>query len=77
LAIEGLGELTPRASGLLIMGFSGISIIPVLQGALADRIGLQLSFSIALLPWLFVLFYALKGHHIGRSDPAIAEKGIS
>jgi FHS family L-fucose permease-like MFS transporter len=67
LAIEGLGELTPKASGLLIMGFSGVSIIPVLQGALADRIGLQPSFAIAILPWLFVLFYALKGHRIGRS----------
>jgi MFS transporter, FHS family, L-fucose permease len=77
LAIEGLGELTPKASGLLIMGFSGISIIPVLQGALADRIGLQRSFAVAFIPWLFVLFYALKGHRIGRTELSQTTEAVS
>jgi MFS transporter, FHS family, L-fucose permease len=76
LAVEGLGELMPKASGLLIMGFSGTSIIPVVQGALADRIGLQPSFAIAFVPWLFVLFYAMKGHRIGQADRTKAAETV-
>ena len=38
LAIEGLGEQTPRASGLLTMGFLGCALLPVLQGRLANTI---------------------------------------
>lgn len=70
LAIEGLGEYTGQASGLLTMGFLGCAVIPVLQGRLADlaQIGLQKSFAIAIIPYLFVIFYALKGHTLKRSS---------
>jgi FHS family L-fucose permease-like MFS transporter len=60
LAIEGLGDQTAKASGLLTMGFLGCALLPVLQGRLADSIGLQYSFAICVVPYLFALFYALK-----------------
>jgi FHS family L-fucose permease-like MFS transporter len=60
LAIEGLGEQTAKASGLLTMGFLGCALLPVLQGRLADTIGLQRSFALCLVPYGFALFYALK-----------------
>jgi FHS family L-fucose permease-like MFS transporter len=60
LAIEGLGEQTAKASGLLTMGFLGCALLPVLQGRLADTIGLQRSFSICIVPYLFALLYALR-----------------
>ncbi len=59
LAIEGLGEQTAKASGLLTMGFLGCAALPILQGRLADTIGLQRSFGICVVPYLFALFYAL------------------
>jgi MFS transporter, FHS family, L-fucose permease len=68
LAIADLGELTPKASGLLTMGFGGGALLPVLQGALADHIGLQQSFVIGFVPWLFILFYAIKGHKMRKTD---------
>jgi len=68
LAIDGLGDLTPKASGFLIMGLSGISVIPVIQGAIADAHGLQSSYAIGFLPWMFVLWYSLKGHKLGRKE---------
>jgi FHS family L-fucose permease-like MFS transporter len=61
LAIAGLGEQTAKASGLLTMGFLGCALLPVLQGKLADTLGLQRSFGLFLVPYLFALFYALKG----------------
>jgi FHS family L-fucose permease-like MFS transporter len=61
LAIEGLGEQTAKASGLLTMGFLGCALLPVLQGRMADRMGLQRSFLICVIPYLFAIYYAVKG----------------
>jgi MFS transporter, FHS family, L-fucose permease len=80
LAIEGLGEQTAKASGLLTMGFLGCALLPVLQGKLADTIGLSKSFLICVIPYLFALFYAVKGHRIGAGATASYElnaKGAS
>lgn len=60
LAIAGLGERTAQASGLLTMGFLGCAVLPVLQGRLADEVGLQRSFAFCVVPYLLVLFYALR-----------------
>jgi len=65
LAIEGLGDQTAKASGLLTMGFLGCALLPVLQGKLADTIGLQRSFLMCVVPYCFALFYALKGCKVG------------
>ncbi len=61
LAIEGLGELTSQASGLLVAGIFGGAIIPLVQGAAADQ-DLQLSFAVVIGCYLFIMFYALIGH---------------
>ncbi len=66
LAIAGLGEQTAKASGLLTMGFLGCALLPVLQGRLADTVGLPHSFAVFLVPYLLALFYALKGCHWGN-----------
>ncbi len=62
ISIEGLGKATAKASGLLTMGFLGAAIIPLVQGKLADVIGLHSSFAIAIIPYLYVLYFALWGH---------------
>ncbi len=61
LAIDGLGAETGQASGLLTMGFLGAALLPVLQGKLADIVGLPASFALAFGPYLFALFYVLRG----------------
>jgi FHS family L-fucose permease-like MFS transporter len=60
LAIEGLGEQTAKASGLLTMGFLGCASLPVLQGWLADKpdLGLQRSYALSFIAYLAVLLYA-------------------
>ena len=59
LSIQGMGKYTAKASGLLTMGMLGAAIIPVVQGKLADLWGLQFSFVLALLPYLYVLYFAI------------------
>lgn len=60
IAIDGLGENTGQASGLLTMGFLGAALLPVLQGKLADTTSLPLSYAIGFIPYLFALVYVLR-----------------
>ncbi len=68
LAIEGLGALKSQASSLLIMGISGGAILPPLQGAMADHVGIQYSFIVPALAFAYVAFYGFYGCRIGRNQ---------
>ncbi|HKV92897.1 MAG TPA: sugar MFS transporter [Candidatus Angelobacter sp.] len=61
LAIEGLGPLTGRGSGLLVAAIVGGAVIPELQGVLADHIGIHHAFLLPVLCYLYIVFYAVKG----------------
>jgi FHS family L-fucose permease-like MFS transporter len=56
-----LGALTGSGSGILNMAIVGGAILPVIQGAIADRIGLHHAFILPVLCYLYILFYALSG----------------
>ncbi|MEP6547700.1 MAG: sugar MFS transporter [Gammaproteobacteria bacterium] len=60
LGIRGLGPLTEEGSGLLIMAIAG-GALSALQGVLADHIGLQLSYLMPAVCYVYVLGYALWG----------------
>ncbi len=61
LAIEGLGPLTGRGSGVLVAAIVGGAAIPELQGVLADHIGIHHAFLLPVLCYGYIVFYALKG----------------
>ena len=61
MAIEGLGEHTNQGSGYLVMAIFGGAVIPLLQGYLADMVGVQASFLLVAVSYIYLLFYALKG----------------
>jgi FHS family L-fucose permease-like MFS transporter len=56
-----LGALTGSGSGILNMAIVGGAVLPVLQGVIADRIGLHHAFILPVLCYLYILFYALSG----------------
>lgn len=65
MALAGLGSLTSTGSALLIMAISGGAIFPFLYGAIADTSGdSQGAYWIMIPCYLFILFYALKGHKL-------------
>lgn len=68
LAIKDLGKHTSQGSSLLVMMIVGGAIIPPLQGALADALGIQLSFLFPMLCYVYVLYYGLWGHKIKPSN---------
>lgn len=61
LGIARLGPLTGDGSGVLVMAIVGGAIIPVLEGVLADHIGLQHAFILPLICYFYILYYALRG----------------
>lgn len=61
LALSDLGPLTSRGSGILCTAIVGGALIPVAQGALADSIGLQLSFLLPAATYLYIVYYGLSG----------------
>jgi FHS family L-fucose permease-like MFS transporter len=61
LALRDLGKYTSKGSGLLCLAIVGGAIIPVLQGKVADTIGLQISFVIPAVCYLFIAYYGLVG----------------
>ena len=56
-----LGTLSGSGSGILNMAIVGGAILPVLQGAIADRVGLHHAFVLPLICYLYIVFYALSG----------------
>jgi FHS family L-fucose permease-like MFS transporter len=59
LAIEGMGEWTGEASGLLTVGFLGCAVVPVLQGRLADAIGIQGAYGLDLAAYVCAAAYGV------------------
>ncbi|WP_271783773.1 sugar MFS transporter [Aquimarina algiphila] len=64
LAIKDLGKYTSQASSLLVMMIVGGALIPLLQGAVADIIGIQLSFFIPLVCYIYLVFYGIVGYKV-------------
>lgn len=64
LAIHSLGKFLKTGSALLIMAISGGAIMPLLWGSLSDNFGSQDAYWIMIPGYLFILFYAVKGHKI-------------
>jgi glucose/galactose transporter len=68
LAIDGLGKFTKIGSAILIMGIAGGAILPQIYALLSSQMGPQAAFFVSILPcYLFILFYSLKGHRVGRT----------
>jgi FHS family L-fucose permease-like MFS transporter len=61
LGIDRLGKLTGKGSGILVMAIVGGAIIPLAEGALADRIGLQTAFILPVLCYIYIVFYGFIG----------------
>lgn len=71
LALAGVGRFTKAASSLLVMGIAGGAIIPLLYGALADSWSPQTAYWIMVPCYLFILYYAIAGHNVGRKSSEI------
>jgi len=79
LAIEGLGPFKSQASSLLVLAILGGAVLPPIQGAVADRWGIQFSFIVPVFAFAYIAFYGLYGYRAGRSEKArqSADSGVT
>ncbi|SDK62249.1 sugar MFS transporter [Microbulbifer yueqingensis] len=68
LALAKLGPVTSQGSGILCLAIVGGAIVPLLQGFLADQIGVQLAFVLPIVCYLYILFYGVRGHRIATES---------
>jgi FHS family L-fucose permease-like MFS transporter len=66
LAIDGLGKYTSQGSSLLVMAILGGAVIPPIQGAFADLMGVQFSFIVPILCYVYIFYYGISGYKKGR-----------
>ena len=64
LSIKGIGKYTSQGASFLVMMILGGAIIPPLQGKLADIIGIQDSYWVAVICFIFLLIYSIMTNKI-------------
>jgi FHS family L-fucose permease-like MFS transporter len=61
LGIAELGPMTSKGSGVITIGNVGGAVVPLLFGALADKVGIQYAFVLPIICYLYVAYYGLSG----------------
>ncbi len=74
LAITELGRFTKIGSSMMVMAISGAAVLPLFYGKLADDFSPRTAYWIVIPIYLYVLFFALKGHKIRIKSPGTAQK---
>jgi FHS family L-fucose permease-like MFS transporter len=59
LTVEGLGERTPQASGIICLAIVGGAIVPLLTGFAADHVGLSLALLVPAACYIWIAFCGL------------------
>ena len=64
LGIAEMGPLTGKASGLLIQAIVGGAVIPLVQGAIADKVGIHHAFVLPVICYIFIAYYGFRGSRV-------------
>lgn len=72
LALQNLGRSTGQGSGILCLAIVGGAVLPLLQGMLADRIGVQAAFILPLVCYIYIAFYGMRGYRPSAASHAAA-----
>lgn len=62
LALQNLTHSRGQGSGILCLAIVGGAIMPLLQGFLADAVGIQMAFIVPLVCYVYIAFYGLIGY---------------
>jgi FHS family L-fucose permease-like MFS transporter len=66
LGIKELGPQTKKASSFIVMAIVGGAIFPPLMGWIADNTSMSIGFLAPIPLFIYIVFYAIKGHIIRR-----------
>ncbi len=71
LSIKNLGPLTKTGSSLLVMSIIGGALFPALMGYISDLTNIQHAFTIPLICYCYILYFAARGYRVsevGKSE---------
>ena len=60
LAIDGIGQLKPKGSGLLCTAIVGGAIVPPLYGYFTDHIGFKTALFFIILCYAYIFWYGYR-----------------
>ncbi|KAA6440615.1 sugar MFS transporter [Dyadobacter flavalbus] len=66
LALDNLGRFTKLGASIMIMGLCGNAIMPLFYGYFADKLDVRQAYWVLLPCYLYLVFYAVKGHKLRR-----------
>lgn len=72
LGLAGLGELTSKGSSLMVQAIVGGALIPLAEGHLADRIGVQHAFILPTLCYVYIAVFGLIASRRRDINPSLA-----
>jgi len=76
LGIAGLGKYTSQGSSLLVMAILGGAIVPVIQGAVADAIGIQKALFLPVICYLYIVYFGYYcWRHLGNIEAGAVKGG--
>ena len=52
----------------MVMAIAGGAVLPLVYGKISESIGTQQAYWIMLPCYLFILYFAVKGHTIGKAN---------
>ena len=64
LGIKDLGPQTKKGASIIVMAIVGGAVFPPLMGHISDIYSMSIGFLVPIPLFMFILFYALKGHHV-------------
>ncbi len=76
MGIKGLGRLTKTGSALLIMGICGGAVMPLVFARFSTKSHPQQGFWVIGICYLFIVFYALKGHKPRKENVSRISTGV-
>jgi FHS family L-fucose permease-like MFS transporter len=71
IGLWNLGPLTSKGSGLLVMSILGGALLPLLEGHIADKIGVQHAFFIPVLCYVFIAGFGFAARNL-MTTPELA-----
>ena len=72
LGLADLGTLTNRGSSLLMTGVIGGALLPLLQGFVADHIGIHQAFFVPAVCYIYICYFGFRGSKIKQVQPMAA-----
>lgn len=73
LSIRDLGAETSQASSLLVMMIVGGAVLPAIQGALMDVVGVRPSLAVVLIGYLYLVYFGFFGGRASCAKPVSSE----